>query len=150
MTRSSGPPPDRGGGFADRAAALPAGVQRLLQDAAGAVSARVHLLALELRRARDVLPRIIALLVLAAVVALTAWLAFWAGLAMVLVDAGWPPAWTLAAIVAVNALLAGLLAWRAVAMVPLLALPATLHHLTVGRPGRAADGATPPLPEAQP
>lgn len=143
MNRAPPPSPDRGDGLAARAAALPGGVQRLLQEAAGAVSARVQLLALELRRARDVLPKIIALLALAAVVALTAWLAFWAGLAMVLVDAGWSPAWTLAGIVAVNALLAGLLAWRAVAMVPLLALPATLHHLTVGRPGFAADG-TPP------
>lgn len=111
---------------------LPAGIQGLLQEGAAAISARVNLLALELRRARDVLPKIIALLVLAAVVALTGWFALWVAIALLLVQvAEWSPVWTMALVTLVNVVVAGVLAWRAVAMVPLLALPATLHHLTV-------------------
>lgn len=131
MNRSPGtPPPD--GGTRQGLAGLPAGIQGLLQEAAAALSARVHLLALELRRARDVLPKIIALLVLAAVVALTGWIALWAAVVLMLVQvAGWSPIWTMVLVLVVNLAAAGLLAWRAVAMVPLLALPATLHHFTV-------------------
>ncbi|URI05973.1 phage holin family protein [Aquincola tertiaricarbonis] len=113
-------------------AGLPAGIQGLLQEGAAAISARVNLLALELRRARDVLPKILALLVLAAVVALTGWFALWVAVALLLVQvAEWSPVWTMALVTAVNLVVAGVLAWRAVAMVPLLALPATLHHMTV-------------------
>ncbi|WP_348756311.1 phage holin family protein [uncultured Aquincola sp.] len=113
-------------------AGLPAGIQGLLQEGAAAISARVNLLALELRRARDVLPKIIALLVLAAVVALTGWFALWVAIALLLVQvAEWSPVWTMALVTVVNVVVAGVLAWRAVALVPLLALPATLHHLTV-------------------
>lgn len=113
-------------------AGLPAGIQGLLQEGAAAISARVNLLALELRRARDVLPKIIALLVLAAVVALTGWFALWVAIALLLVQvAEWSPVWTMALVTGVNVVVAGVLAWRAVALVPLLALPATLHHLTV-------------------
>lgn len=113
-------------------AGLPAGIQGLLQEGAAAISARVNLLALELRRARDVLPKIIALLVLTAVVALTGWFALWVAIALLLVQvAEWSPVWTMALVTVVNVVVAGVLAWRAVALVPLLALPATLHHLTV-------------------
>lgn len=120
------------GGARSGLAGLPAGIQGLLQEGAAAISARVNLLALELRRARDVLPKIIALLVLAAVVALTGWFALWVAIALLLVQvAEWSPVWTMALITVINVVVAGVLAWRAVAMVPLLALPATLHHLTV-------------------
>ncbi|MEF7616183.1 hypothetical protein V4F39_19875 [Aquincola sp. MAHUQ-54] len=116
-------------------AGLPAGLRDVLQAAAAAGSSRVHLLALELRRARDVLPKIIALLVLGSVMALTAWVALWAAVAWLMVDlAGWAPMWAMALIAAINVVMAGLLAWRALAMVPLLALPATLRHLTTLRP----------------
>ncbi|MBQ1762899.1 MAG: phage holin family protein, partial [Aquincola sp.] len=103
-------------------AGLPAGIQGLLQEGAAAISARVNLLALELRRARDVLPKIIALLVLAAVVALTGWFALWVAIALLLVQvAEWSPVWTMALVTVVNVVVAGVLAWRAVALVPLLA-----------------------------
>lgn len=120
------------GGTRPGIAGLPAGIQGLLQEGAAAISARVNLLALELRRARDVLPKIIALLVLAAVVALTGWFALWVAIALLLVQvAEWSPVWTMVLVTVANVGVAGVLAWRAVALVPLLALPATLHHLTV-------------------
>lgn len=112
-------------------AGLPAGLRNVLQAAAAAGSTRVHLLALELRRARDVLPKIIALLVLGAVMAFTAWIALWAAVAWFMMDvAGWEPVWTMALITVINLVMTGLLAWRALSLVPLLALPATLRHLT--------------------
>jgi hypothetical protein len=122
-------------------AGLPAGVRGVLQAAAAAGSARVHLLALELRRARDVLPKIIALLVLGSVVALTAWVALWAAVAWLMIDVvGWAPVWTMVLITAINLVITGVLAWRAMSLVPLLALPATLRHLT------ALNGSSPENP----
>jgi hypothetical protein len=61
-------------------------LQGLLRELTGLVSDRVELLSLELQRAGQVLAQIVALIVGAAILGMTAWLALW-GVSSWL---GWP------------------------------------------------------------
>jgi hypothetical protein len=103
----------------------------LLHDVPRAVSDRVHLAALELRRARHAFLRMVVLAVVAAILAATAWLAFWAAIVVGLLALGIP--WYGVAILVL--LLNGLGAWFAIraasALTDDLTLPATVRRLTV-------------------
>lgn len=115
----------------------------LLRELPGIVSDRVHLLTLELQRARGALGQMIVLGVAAALLALTAWFALWVGLALAAVAAGLAWGWILLLILALN--IGG--AWAAVARIRklavLLTLPATVRRLTVAPPAaRPAPPAT--------
>ena len=120
---------------------LPQAVAALLADLPGLLSDRVQLLSLELRRARQALAQIVALVLMAAILAGTAWLALWVGIVAALVRAGlaWPLACLL--VVMLNLAAAVWAAMRVKALAPLLALPATLRRLTHsdGREDDAAD-----------
>ena len=125
-------------------------LQQLLRELPGLVGDRVRLLSLEMRRAGQALALIVALLTVAAVLASTAWLAIWASIFAALVHAGLAWGWAAAAIVALNLGAAYFAVRRAVALGPLLALPATVRRLTSNdpqdtgppeAPGRAADPA---------
>jgi Putative Actinobacterial Holin-X, holin superfamily III len=106
----------------------------LLGELPGLVSDRVQLLALELKRAARALSHMLALVVVAAVLLCTAWLALWTGLAVAAVQAGLPWGWVLTAVVLIN-IAAGVLALqRALALSGLVALPATVRRLTASRP----------------
>lgn len=102
----------------------------LLDNVPGLVSDRVHLLALELKRAGVALGQMVALFVLAAICALTAWFALWSAVAAGLVAAGLDWGWAAVLVVVVNLLLAWLALRRASSMTPLLKLPATMRSLT--------------------
>lgn len=103
----------------------------------GLVSDRIELLALELQRAGRVLAQIVALVVAAALLAVTAWLALWLGVMGALIGIGlhWAAASLIVLVINLGT------CWWAVARVralaPLLQLPATRRHLTVSRPSTA-------------
>jgi hypothetical protein len=119
-----GPAPD------DEVVSLPKAVGALLADLPGLLTDRVHLLALELRRASGALGQMVALGLLAAILIATAWLTFWVGLAAGLLAVGlaWP--WIVLLVLFVNLTAAAWALMRVKALAPLLALPATLRRLT--------------------
>jgi hypothetical protein len=125
----------------DEVVSLPKAVAALFADLPGLLTDRVHLLALELRRASGALGQMVALGLLAAILFATAWFSLWAGLAAAMMALGlaWP--WAVALVLVVN--LAGCL-WalgRLKALAPLLALPATLRRMTDSdAPERRAEG----------
>jgi uncharacterized membrane protein YqjE len=118
-------------------------VQRLPPGFPHLVSDRIELLSLELERAGQALARIVVYVVAAAVLGVTAWLAAWAVVFMLLLMAGLPPVAALALVLLFNALAAWLALRRARKSVGLLSLPATRRHLTVSAAKEPADGAQP-------
>ncbi|MGE5386645.1 MAG: hypothetical protein ACM3SV_12265 [Betaproteobacteria bacterium] len=109
-------------------------IHALLVELPGFVSDRVHLLALELQRARRALAQILGLLVLVGVLVGTAWLALWIGLAAAGIAVGlhWSVVWAL--VLAINLLGAWLALKRIQVLGKLLTLPATLRRMTVAPP----------------
>lgn len=110
---------------------LTAAVRGLVDEAPGLISDRVHLLALELKRARHVLVMLCALGALAALFAACGWFLLCAALVgwIVSLGLGWPVATVIVA--AVNLIAAAVAARQLVARVPLLAFPATFRRLTI-------------------
>jgi len=109
---------------------LPRAFAALVADLPGLLTDRVHLLALELRRASGALGQMVALGLLAAILFATAWLTLWAGLVAGLVTLGlfWP--WAVVLVLVLNLAAAAWALQRVKALAPLLALPATLRRLT--------------------
>jgi hypothetical protein len=106
-------------------------VQSLLHEVPGLISDRVELLALELSRAGAALGKIVALTVAVAILGITAWAGFWAGVVMGLLALDWHWAVALGIVIIANA---GALAWALLQMRRLgglLKLPATRRHLTM-------------------
>ena len=97
-------------------------LQSLWADLPGLVSDRVHLLALAV---------MVALVIGAAVLVATAWLALWAGIAAALVEAGLAWGWAFLIVLVLNLGGAALALWRAKSLAHLLTLPATMRRLTV-------------------
>ncbi|MGC4080021.1 MAG: phage holin family protein [Rubrivivax sp.] len=133
----STPPGDEGGAAPGAAPPPPPpqgwldALQSVLQELPGLVSDRVELFSLELVRAGRALAQILMLVVAAAVLAVTGWLALWAGITVALLEAGLHWAVALAVVLALN-LVAALLALRRIrSLVPLLRLPRTRRHLTL-------------------
>jgi uncharacterized membrane protein YqjE len=106
------------------------GRARALFESVGAMlGERAHLLTLELRLAGRAIGLIVVLLVGAAVTALTAWTAFWVGVAAALHAADWRWEAIAAFIVLVNLVAAALCLWQIRRVARLLTLPATLRQL---------------------
>jgi Putative Actinobacterial Holin-X, holin superfamily III len=114
----------------DDVVSLPKAVGALFADLPGLLTDRVHLLALELRRASTALGQMVALGLLAAILFATAWIALWVGLAAAFLAVGlaWP--WVVLLVLFVNLSAAVWAALRVKALAPLLALPATLRRLS--------------------
>ena len=114
----------------DDVVSLPKAVSALFADLPGLLTDRVHLLALELRRASAALGQMVALGLLAAILFATAWIALWVGLAAAFLAVGlaWP--WVVLLVLFVNLSAAIWAALRVKALAPLLALPATLRRLS--------------------
>lgn len=109
-------------------------LQALLAEIPGLISDRVHLLALELRRARQALVQILGLLVLAGVLAATAWLALWVGLVAAAIAAGIHGFIIWIVVLGFNVLGVYFALKRIRVLARLLTLPATLRHMTVSPP----------------
>jgi hypothetical protein len=127
MADTAPPPPRRN--------AAPEGLidllQGLLADLPGLVSDRVELLALELQRASRSLAQIVALVVAAAILGVTAWLATWAGISAGLIALGLHWGWAMLLVVLANVIAAWAAIARVRALAPRLGLPATRRNLTV-------------------
>ncbi len=127
MQDDAPPPPDAA---PDENLSLPKAVSALFADLPGLLTDRVHLLALELRRASGALGEMVALGLLAAILFATAWFTLWAGFAagMIALGLAWP--WVVLLVLFVNLSAAAWALLRVKALAPLLALPATLRRLT--------------------
>ncbi|HEX4508664.1 MAG TPA: phage holin family protein [Burkholderiaceae bacterium] len=126
---------------AEEKLSLPQQVAALLADLPGLVSDRVLLLSLELKRASRALAEIVALALLASILAATAWLAMWVGIAAALIKFGmsWP--WACVVVMVVNLLAVAWAVLRLKSLAPLLALPATLRRFTDADAREREDGA---------
>ena len=136
------PPADAAAGAAAQAAAPPTLLDQLggiVRELPGLISDRVELLSLELQRAGKALLQIVALLVVAAILGVTAWLVLWAGIVAALVAAGAPLVLALAVALVSNVGASAFALWRMRRLLPLLGLPATRRHLTLDPPSPAAD-----------
>jgi hypothetical protein len=114
----------------DEVESLPKAFGALFADLPGLLTDRVHLLALELRRASGALGQMVALGLLAAILFGTAWLAMWVGLAAGCLAMGLAWWWVALLVLFVNLCAAIWALMRVKALAPLLALPATLRRLT--------------------
>ena len=123
---------------ADPDAEAPAGTASVLQtlqalwlDLPGLVSDRVHLLTLELKRAGGALALMLGLVIGAAVLASTAWIALWVGIAAALLHWGLAWGWVFLIVLVLNLGGALFALLRAKSLAHLLTLPATVRRLTV-------------------
>jgi Putative Actinobacterial Holin-X, holin superfamily III len=124
-------------------------LRQLMRAVPHLLSDRIELLALELERASRALARIVVLIVAAAVLFVTAWLAAWAVVLMGLVAGGMPHIPALMLVLVINAVAAWFALARARRLVGLLSLPATRRHLTVAaakEPNVVRDVASPAQP----
>jgi hypothetical protein len=141
---SSASPPDAGAPKTPFTALL----RGIAADLPGLVSDRIELLSLEVRRAGLALAQIVALVVAIGVLAVTAWMALWIGVAAALLAWGLALGWVVAIAIALNLVAAALAAQRVRRLAPLLALPATVRRLTLP-PSRPAQTPPPPAPAPQ-
>jgi len=109
---------------------LPKAIGALFADLPGLLTDLVRLMSLELGRASNARDQMVALGLLAAILAATAWITLWVGLAAACIALGlaWP--WVVLLVLFVNLAAAAWAALRIKALAPLLALPATLRRLT--------------------
>lgn len=114
-------------------ATLMAQLMGLLHELPGLVRDRVELLSLEVQRVAITLAQVIALVVVVAILGVTAWLLLWAAAIVALVQLGMPLGWALLLVVAVNLVVAWLGVMRIARLLPRVSLPATRRHL-VGPP----------------
>jgi len=119
------------GGDAQEPVSLLQTVQALWRDLPGLVSDRVHLFALELKRAGIALALMIGLVIGAAVLGATAWLALWVGITTALLETGLACGWVFLIVLVLNVGGAALALWKAKSLAHLLTLPATVRRLTV-------------------
>lgn len=116
---------------ADGSASIWHTAQALWRDLPGLLSDRVHLLALELKRASQALALMIGLVVGAVVLAATAWLALWVGITAALLETGLAWGWVFLIVLVLNLGGAAFALLRARSLAHLLTLPATVRRLTV-------------------
>ena len=118
-------------------------LQEMVAALPGLVSDRLQLLALELHRAARSLVQITALVLVAAILCTTAWLALCSGLGLTLVAQGWSWPLALLAVLLLNLVLAWAAVWRVRHLLVNLGLPATRRHLVFGAAATTTDGAPP-------
>ena len=125
-------------------------IKALLAELPALFSDRVHLLALEIRRASRALAQIMALLVAAAIFAATAWAALWAGVIVLLLRTELSLGPVLMIVLAINLLaaVAALLGIRKLAR--WLTLPATVRRLTLPPSAASPSPKTESADEPQP
>ena len=108
---------------------LPASLQSLWRDLPGLVNDRVELLSLELQSAGLALLQIVMLVVVVAILGVTAWIVLWVGIVTALVALGLPLGWALLAALLLNVLAAAIALARVRRLLPRLKLSATRRHL---------------------
>lgn len=114
-----------------------------MHELPGLISDRIELLSLELQRAGQVLAQIVALIVAAAILAVTAWLALWGGVMAALISVGLHWAAASLIVIVINLGACWWVVARVRALAPLLQLPATRRHLTLSQPSTANKPSSP-------
>jgi hypothetical protein len=104
-------------------------VSALWRDLPGLFNDRVELLTLEMQRASGALVQIVMLIVVMAILGVTAWLALWSGVIVAMVAFGLPLAWALLAGLVLNLVAAAVALARVRQLLPRLKFPATRRHL---------------------
>jgi hypothetical protein len=125
-------------------------LQGLWRDLPGLIGDRIDLLTLEVQRAGKALMQIIALVIVAAILVVTAWLALWSAVVGLLML--WGLHWSVALLI-VLALNLGAAWWAALrirSLVPDLRLPATRRHLRTSPSPGPKEVAPPTPPTAEP
>jgi hypothetical protein len=126
-------------------------LQGLWRELPGLIGDRIDLLTLEVQRAGKALMQIVALVIVAAILVVTAWLALWSAVVGLLML--WGLHWSVALLI-VLALNLGAAWWAALrirSLVPDLKLPATRRHLrTSPSPGPKEVAPPSPPPTAEP
>ena len=115
----------------------------LVNDIPGLISDRVRLLALELRRARQSFVQMALMVIVAVILATTAWVAFWAFVAVAIFAMGVPWYGVFLLIVVLNCGGAWIAIRRAQALVEDLTLPATVRCLTMAQSPPAPSNSLP-------
>lgn len=123
-------------------------VAALWRELPGLLSDRIELASLEIQRAGAALLQIVVLLVVGAILGVTAWLVLWAGIVALLLASGMPLWAALAVLLLCNAGAAWFVVFRVRALLPRLNLSATRRHLMLGSPPLRADDDDPPHPHA--
>lgn len=125
-------------------------LKALLDDIPGLISDRVHLAALELKRARQALVQMVGLVVAAIIFLATAWLALWALLIACAVLYGLPWIGVFGAILLINVAGSWFAIRRARALADYLALPATVRRLSIAPPTSPVGAKAQNRPETNP
>lgn len=159
---ASSPSPGSAGGATGRASQRPPrpSIIQLLtsvfQDIPGLVADHVHLVALELQRARQSLLEMVVLTLAASILVATAWLALWALVVVLLNAVGMSSYGALALVLVINGIAGWIAIQRARGLVVDLTLPATVRRLTFSpsvKPGaapRTPSAANPSEPRSVP
>jgi uncharacterized membrane protein YqjE len=115
-----------------------ASLQGLAAELPGLLSDRIELFSLELHRLRLLLVQMVALIVAAAILGVTAWLALWGVAVGGLIRLGLHWAEALTIVLLINLLVCAPLALRVRALAALLNLSATRRHLGAAPPHEPA------------
>lgn len=118
----------------------------LLAELPALFSDRIELLSLELQRAARVLAQVAALVVIVAILGVSAWFLLWGAAVAAMLHAGLSLAWTLSITLLVNLAGAALVALRIRRLLPQISLPATRRRLLMS----PAPPAPEPSPESRP
>lgn len=110
-------------------------ISSLWRDLPGLFNDRVELLSLEMQRAGIALVQIVMLIVVIAILGVTAWLALWASVIIGLVALGLPVALALLVGLLLNAVAAAVALSRVRGLLPMLKFSATRRHLKFSPPG---------------
>jgi hypothetical protein len=119
-------------------------LQLLLRDLPGLLGGRVEILALELHRAGLALVQMAMLVVVVAILGVTAWVVLWVGIVAALMAMGLHLALALGVALLLNLLAAWLALRRVVALLAVLKMPTTRRHFTAFPAARAAWAAAQP------
>ena len=123
------------------------GLQALWRDLPGLLSDRVEILALELQRAGLALVKVVALVVVAAILGVTAWLVLWAAIVAGLVAIGLHIGLALLIALILNVVAVVVALSRIPPLLAMLKLPATRRHLTISPGAEALHPGQPAPPE---
>ncbi len=110
-------------------------LRALIEDIPRLIGERVHLLTLELQRAKQALIVIVVLGAFAALLLLTGWVVLWGAIIAALIQVGLAWGWAVLIVLVLNLGGAVIALGYALSLTRFLSLPATVRHLTLaGRP----------------
>lgn len=126
------PPPRAGAAGPEPAPSAFEMLRALIEDIPRLIGERVHLLTLELQRAKQALIVIVVLAAVAVLLLLTSWVVIWAAIVAALIQIGLAWGWAVLIVLLINIGGAAVALGYALTLTRFLSLPATVRHLTRG------------------